>query len=459
MSSIFDNPPTFSSGQVLSASAHLNSLQNVVHGISNARTGYALPFCGIRTMDSFPATLEWRGYIRHKSNTFVYHITNLENYSMTISINGEVIKTHATAGVYTASVDISDLELTVNQFYEVVVTSGRYIQVWSLGEIHTLNLPTLATFADETTPTAAEWQDLSDYTAELLTSMAQTSPCLTQLSAKIENARWVEGTYPLVGSFAYYNNKLQFGAFLQAPYWRATGDVLDTGQRWTCLRLYIGGVLVAKLMAGDTALGGFAEDGSEFYQGANVIRGGTHEFNVEIDLATYAPSLSLGTTYDIYAQAFDSTLLDDIGRAHVLYLFAPPGDVVIGGWSTFSAWAHGNYIKGSTSTPNAQAIKTNLELLGALTPPINFAAINCISQDGVTRLWGVRKYRYLHHRQLVEDTAPVLRYTYAGKENEVTLTDSYDAWQVHDLEAVANLYPGTLYYIDGAKVALEDSIA
>ena len=59
------------------------------------------------------------------------------------------------------------------------------------------------------------------------------------------------------------------------------------------------------------------------------------------------------------------------------YLYeVPEANPALAGWTTFTPWAHGNYVYGNSVAPQVVAIADNLDLLAATVNYHNFPAPN-----------------------------------------------------------------------------------
>lgn len=476
----FDTAPTFSEGQVLSATAHLNALQALVQGLADAYLGQALPFGGSHPMGGATRTysLLWTGYIRHKCDALDFRVViTAGSDPVYVKVNAVTVATLSGAGTHIgAEVDLGGLGLTVDQFYPVTVEtdagSDAVFYVELLSEHATLTLPALAAFADDATPTAAEWQDLSTYADALAAGLTHPLALVTQGKVKLDGAidGLSGGGYPFWGMLNHRARWLTYRLTLAAPFFGANWDGTEgsnTGARWTRARLYIAGALVATWVVGKADIDPADCLYHKYYNDFTDGVGADHTFDSatdgEIDLDASAPALVVGTDYAVYLHVDDSTYWDTTASANLLLLYATPATAAtLAGWTAFANWTHGLYVYGSTSGPRADTLKANLEALGALLTYHNYPARACVDDSGDggnARLYGVRGRRWLHHKQRTEDAAPVLHYTYNGEDKDVTLNDSYTVWQAHDLDSVPGLFVGTAYYVDGALYALEDSVA
>jgi len=441
-------PPAFSYGQYLSATAHLNTLQDVVAGLREEFYGPNPLFCGAYWVQDTPWTWEWHGYIRHRYDTLEYKV-ELENAGeFEIKVNDQQVATFNSAGVNTGSIDLSGLGLNDGEFYTVDVqrTGSDEVRqhIWYLRETFTPSYPTLADFLDEDTPTANQWQDLSNYADALMPVLRPPRPTNVVISLTRNGVVWS-------GAMEHRCQYLFYNLYMIAPYNR--GNYPDPGgERYTEARIYIGGTLAAKFRVGDSG----SADGSEYYEESVGGAGHQHRFYGLLDLDTYPGGLSLGQLYDVYVEMTHSTYWDTVKSVEVDHLYeVPSGSEQLPNWASFAIWGHGYYVYGNSNSPRARWIKRNLEELGAYAAYSNFPAMLTVqSRNGFWRS-NVRRYRWLHYRN-EEDASPKLVYTLNSELQEVSLPDASTDWLVVDLDSVPALYPGTAYRLENVSVAIED---
>lgn len=461
----FDAAPIFAGGQVFSASAHGNALHALAQGLHDAYLGVALPFGGSYALGSdtggnYAFTASWTGFLRHKCDQLYYNIT--ADCPVYIAINGTVVIT--LPGTATGYVDISGLGLAYDQFYPVHVyaDAGHMVAtVWELSERWGLELPSLLTFVDGQTPTALEWQDLSNYADELANGLTYPVPLVAQLYEKPDGPR-AAGVYPFAGTLNMRGNMLAYRLTGHAPWhssnWGGEGTP-DTGDRWTCARLYIDNLLVAKWWAGKNAGG---QDGGEFFEQVvnSAERGFEFTFSGAFDLSAYI-ELTRGADYPVYMVVTDSTTWDTIAdvKLEQFYTYPKAGETVAG-WTALTAWAHGAYVYGDGgAAAKLKTLRDDLAVLGDVLKHRNYPAQACTDATGMPAFYGVRSRRFLHFQQYAEGTAAALHYTLDGEEREVTLDATYGQWATYDLDGAERLYVGTPYTVTGALCALEDSVA
>ena len=421
---LYGNLPTFTQGQVLSASAHMNTLNRYIGSVRDDCFGASIPFIG-------------RGLnmIRHHWDTLAWYIEAAE--AGTLTYDGNVVASWAGAGTETGTADISALGLVVGAFYEVNVT-GDGAKVYQIYETTTPSYPSLATFNDGTTPTAAEWQELSDYADELGDMLSHPYALST---------RWRQrGAVTLAAGCLHRARYLYVESRITAP------DLHNSEATLT--------VVYDPGGAGETVLGAWTTAGGLAIE----------EY---LDLETLVPALAFGDIYNLELQYTDA---GGVGPPDfVLYaVYETPctasacDEAQATGYANPTAWAHGQYVYGSTSDPNVQQTVDNLEALDDVVQPVNWACPLRNEGEGASNafLFGVRHRRWLHYMSnayidedgetVIEDG--VLAYNLRGTETTVNLPASPVSgdWLAADLDRVDGLWPGTPYHSGGVSYAIED---
>lgn len=461
---IYGPLPTFADGQILSAAAHLNSLQRYLQGVHDDFMGTQMPFTGTRWTNDITWTYTWTGYIRHRYNTLRYIVEILSGGSSTtatVKVNDQTVATLSGAGTHNSTASLAALSLTAGQFYSVEVDTGGgdcNAIVWLLREEYAPSYPTLASFANGTTPTAVQWQDLSDYAAEVATESLHPYALGPRVQGGPRTGNHPD-IYLWAGTFSHRARYLAYKIHMVNCY-HPSNYPDPGGERWLDLRLYYNDTLAMKLRIGGTS---GSADGSEYYEEYNAEPAEGHTFEGALDLSTYPGGLAQGNNYQAYAKVTSSTFWDGICRAEIQKLYLLPSTApVMAGWTTFVDWEHGDYVTGSTGSPQVQDIVDNLGVLAGLTEYANYPAMQAPSysaNDGtdatVKSLFGKRRWRFLHYRNGEEDE-PSLVYQLRGQEESVGLDTAKDRWLVLDLDTVENLFPGLDYALTGVDYAMED---
>lgn len=447
MPQFWTTPPTFAQGQPLSAGAHLNSLATAIQVLLDDTLGFQLPFSGFETVPVWDWAIEWTGAIRHRYDRLDWAYQIMNSTSAKITINGGDVPgtSNSGAGTYSGQADLSGLGLAAGEFYEIAVDTGADARVrpWLLAETVDLSYPSLAAFADESTPTAAQWQALSDY-ADVLADE------LNHPYAPVMRTRRTSGNM-FTGTMYHRCQYLAYEIAIQAPYYRSDYPALS-GDRYTEAHVYLDGTEVARFRVGDDWGAGPGLPVQEQYVGGASV---SHVFSGQIDLDTCGVPLVLGATYTIHIEITRTGVWGDLGWGR-LYKLAeiPAAAPALAGWVALPTWAHGDYVYGDSTAKQVATLKTDLELLQAVATYHN---IPCVSQRAGDdwRFYMRRRYRWLHYRNAAGES-PKIGYDYAGETQEASLPDAESAWQVYDLESAEGLWPGTEYLLAGVTYALED---
>jgi hypothetical protein len=161
MSSVYGAVPTFTHGQVLSASGHLNALQDYVQAVHDDFLGLAVPCLAPVDVPRASWTRPYLGILRHKYDTLDYKF-QVNSGTLTLMLNGIALTPARGVGTWSAaSVDLDALNLTVDQFYEITLSGSGRGTVYLMRETNPRSALALASFDDGTIPTAAEWTALS----------------------------------------------------------------------------------------------------------------------------------------------------------------------------------------------------------------------------------------------------------------------------------------------------------
>jgi len=490
MADIYGAVPTFTQGQVLSASAHLNALQAYVQALRDDFSGVAMPF------SSEYKTRICTFALRHKYDYLSYSYEILSGSlaaKIQISIAGVWTDVpgseHTGAGTYLGvDVDISSLGLTVDEFYEVKVEIGY--ETWAQGRVtvHYLaetqadfsGFATLPDFTDGMTPTAAQWQALSTRAAALGALIATPQPTG---QATYEQYVWPTAYYRMVrGTF---NHR---GRYLAYRFYGFRSDNRDEDdEHWTDNSIEINGVSVLRRRVGGGNAPGSAAPGEDYA----FVDAREYEWEGVLDLNTYPGTLALG---DFYRWTYRMTSVgggtgggEGLGgsnaNAGLLYLYEIPDETAAtSGWTNFVSWAHGDFVQGDSLSPQVQTLVDNLNLLSASTQYANYATVMDRGTGPGYGLYGIRRWRWLHYRTDPQDNRshaddddpydpmppagtrtidaePVLIYTYKGDEKRVSLSDAYYDWLALDLDSAEGLVPGTPYKLENVRYALEDTYA
>jgi len=468
--------PVFYSGQIFSATVHGNALQAYVQNLSDDINGIQMPFMGVYWLGDLEYTYEWSGRIRHKFNTLRYWVKSAAQ----ILVNNTVVQEFSAPGWHSGTVDLSALNLSIDGIYEVRVTAlnGQF-RVLLLAETTTLTLPTLASFADGTAPTAAQWNDLCAYASILAQSRMLPQPTYAQ---HVQTAPWSRqwtGVFPFYGTLQHRARYLAYSITVHAPYHASRyGNGFDhdgyldeydhlrryqyvnNDEQWGIARLYINSELIAKFAAAHVfSPMPTGPDFGEFYREVRGHGAPSYTFTSDeyglLDLETYAPDLEYGQVYSLVVHYVDSTHWDLYDSCRVNFLYEVPALQPPHGWRQFRPWQHGSIVRGtSDSVPAIGDLINNLQQLSSVLP-FNYPTRLV---RGTTEAFGLRKWRWLHFEITPESSEnnATLRYYYNNEERSIILKHKQGEFGVFDLESAEGLYPGTRYTLYNVLWALED---
>jgi len=455
---IWESPPIFSDGQPLSASAHLNTLAHCIQLLHDDALGWQPPLSNARYGSP------WYGAIRHKYNSLEYKIHIEDGGTTHITYNGVeiVTKVWTVDGDFSGTVDLTSLGLTVNSFYFLEMThtgsSGHasMVHIWEVMPASILPfVPTLISFTNETVPTAAEWQALSDYATAMHTILSHPYVPTLRTEKFLNEKGWI-------GTIEHRCQYLMYEFTLQATTYSESREYGNTA------RLFANGEVFALFHVQHP----FIEDAppTVYVENHDIPRPGEYTFAGALDLSIWLPSLVLGVPYFIELEA-DSTyngggVGDYTGGSHVnvdQLCEAPGGIDILTGWQSLPTWEHPDYVYGSTTAKQIQILKENLELLGSTFVYRNPACTKN-RQNWDWRFAFQRRHRFLHY--YCDEGADVIRgdampskigYERNGTQ-EATIPDGNHEWMMYDLDSAQGLYPGTNYLVTGARYAIEDII-
>jgi hypothetical protein len=492
MTDIYGALPTFSQGQVLSASGHLNTLQDYVQALRDDFSGLAMPFSADHT------TREAYYAIRHKYDTLVYRYEIITGHDACLQIyfDGSWYtipgSEHTGAGEYSGLIDLSgQFDLTYDAFYEYRFTiaydnaAGGRLRALLLAEAQGAQLVTnLPDFVDGMVPTAQQWQALSDRASEIAVNIYAPQPTGQRTwdghdIMGVEEGRFVNGLF---------NHRSRHLAYCFEA--KRSDNRDEDGYHYTDCQIKINGDSVLRRRTGGSNAPGEAEPGEDYV----FVEGGGYKWTGTLDLDAYPGTLVVGEdyTWEFHASAKGGGTGGGEGLGgsnancglHYLFEIPEETDMVLPlGWIPFVTWSHGMYVSGNTyvnEMPAAQWIVANLNLLNGAVLQRNLATVLDRAVDGYG-LYGVRRWRWLHYRTdpdpelckvdnpnhyvpLPDEDArkrtgtPTLSFDYKGKTEPVqtSLDDAYQEWRTVDLDSIDGLVPGTPYKISHVRYALED---
>lgn len=443
----FGAAPTFTAGQILSAGFHANGLQRFVQGLRDSFVGCQTPITGCVLVD-----LPYQGALRHKTAVLEYSLTIAGTATpWKLYVNGGVKATFAADGTYTSSVTLTGL--TVGQFYTVEIKDGNgTLTVRYLRQASSVMFPVLASFANESAPNAAQWQELATYAELLATTIETPAAPVVQVRGEPANPGALDTETKWIGTMSHRCRYLAYRFWARKPY--HLGD--DGGAPWVSCYIGVNGTGVLHRRNGRVTTAGPGLDFDQSTDDETLWEG-------VLDMDTYPGTLDPGEVYTLTFTAQDSTTLDTINAVRLDYLYEVPAvGQALTGWEDFAAWEPGNYAWGDSNpfTPARKitTIKANLELLAGYAPKIiNPVTRLAEASTGAefTAYFGVRRRRYLHYFNDAGRSV-ALTWMYAGKEQSTGLPDASAQWLAVDLDSLSGLWPGTAYRIDEARYAIED---
>jgi len=442
--------PTFASGQVMSAQAHLNRLSRAVRHLLGMYQSPRTAFVGTRKvgLTSSYATW-WTGAIRHKANTLklvwrqYYETVRVRvKYGSTTVYESDWITAVGEEQIEETA-DIGGAGLTDNALYTVTVEirrqTGACEECWfwllDLAETESLSLPTLPVCNDEDVLTAAQWNALSQYAEALHRAGSGPQAGYPAVRSKLTTV------YEMVrGGIRHVSNSLVYQV------WRKKNN---PGYNFE-LGIEVDGTRLITL--DDSSPPNYTlENSGKPFPLAELY----YPYTGTLDLSSLG--LTAGQVYRVHVRGDDPDSVYEHDRGLVDYLYEIPDSSSPSGWTALPEWTHGDYVRGSAGTPRVKAIRDDLAWLGARMALYNPACRHWYAPNDEFPLgfWFVRRGRYLHYYSESEKS-PRLRY-YADGWQEVSLpAESSDAWRVYDLEQLGLLTVGRRYLVQGCEYAIED---
>ena len=461
----WEGVPTFGNGQVMSAAHHLNYLARGARFLQGEALGAQMPFTargGYRAWDSYATMAKYA--LRHHSNSlrWKYEIAPVGGDTGYAKLVVDGVDVPATANTnvgggavsYEGTADLTTLGLTLGAFYVVELQLGTVsddpggagtVTMLELWETTTASYPTLITFADGVTPTAAQWQALSTYATTLHDTLDVTQAPMTggpRVACSDLVTIWR-------GTMRHQCDGLMLSIALATAH--EDGD-------YTVAHVYINGNEIVELKVDhddaqtvDGAAYTVVDPGEPNYTPLCPAR-----FFLTVDIS--GEGLARGEVYEltVTASAVDEGAEQPYAVVHYL-LEVPLGTETIAGYTDPATWAHGDYVRGNSNSPQVEALATDLEALGTAVPTSAYQGSPWRDPDVADVWhWGIRRRRYLHYTNLA-DRNPSVRWLH-GDWQEATLEPADDEtdWKVVDLDAFEGLWPGVRYQVNKASFAVED---
>ena len=525
--------PTFSNGQIISASGHLQALADNTRWLL---AGYRRP------QTCWPASRldgsthrrhmlaegnEWQrvyeGMIRHKADTLSYGLSVVADSVLNCKVRvtgGSATQTHTISGgsgttaiddtldvsgesgFYLTAVDVQMLDgVTPHPFQGTTEVQPLYIE-----ETDAESYGSLAAFTNGSTPTAAQWQALSDRADTLYAQLGGVSaPWLAEPPAR-------DGV--ICGASVYRNEYLRYDLRLKLPsIFPAYPETQQYGT-WVAVVSYNGTVVGARgwgVLDTGTSLPGTVvlKDATYFFEGQQIklqtgpvvtlgskasdtFTGctlvGTHwraagpgdwvkhwpeqtpVGDSEEEYANYTGVFSLtglglseGTRYPVQALAYwDGHEYGDNTTAVLkvnLLSEQPASNPTLTGWSAMPTFAHGDTV---TGTASAKTIRDNLTWLSSRVVYANPSTMRRYWQD--QGAWFIHRLRWLHYYIIydelsdTEEPSAEIGWMVGGEWKTDSLPYEPNTWLVHDLWGVAGLLDGYAYRVRLPGYCMEDSI-
>ena len=534
-------PPTFATGQVVSASGHLSALTDNVNVILGKYTAPQAPWSartydddygGIGAVDANKWRRIWQGYIRNKTDVLEWAAQVVKDSMLTCKVrltygtNTDTDTVAPGSGTVTVggSLDVSTysgfyfVALDVQMLNGTTPTSSRGDATVTPMYVHETDAriyTTLSRFYTGDTPSASNWQELSNRASTLY---AQTGGVTIPFLGDSNRREWGNATTPMNisvwnGTVIHANRYIYYDLRVQSPELWPGGNAPNYG------------TLIALVKYNGTTLGGFGLWGAGYWHviawngcskkwyvflcRADVAiperarRHAGHEIDAHVHrLHADKRRLALGSSqndsvwhigvaqpesdsdpaYKRWVGTFDTNSLgltegtrykmqvvayDDIhtygtnttGMVKVMQLAEQPAsNPTLGGWSTMPAWEHGDTVTGSGSV---KAIRDNLAWLSSRIVYSNPATPwrNVLHPP----LWFIQEYDWLHYYcEYKEDSdddepKPSIGFLYGNEWQEVSVPFEANKWLAYDLRGVAHLWPGTKYRLRDVTYAMEDS--
>jgi hypothetical protein len=533
---VYPPPPTFTDGQRISASAHLNALTDSAGWLIGSYQQEKLTFERRKENDELAEAGYWHrtftGYIYHKQDTLAYNFEVTESLTKTGEIRIQYDDTEIVvnptfgtgAGTATVSgtldvsaIDVAIVRITVDYRAKLGGTptddiGNMDVEAVYLRETQSPSYAAFAAFVDEDTPTAAQWQALSDNANVIyaqLIAPAVPLPGLVQHRDRGVIATIWEGLITHNHERFFYDIRMRTPTNLRDP---AHDYVNSNYEIWIDLYgtdIFHGGAYVVseelddnetsiifygtgqKLANGDVIteagekilLGGKSGDTfascTRGYDGStarwHVARSqwdivnpdavdtailGDADDNWDVNYSGVADisglSLVEGTDYVVRVRTYQENHAGEDSRATCMVglLSEQTEDIGISAWvEPMITWSHGDYVIGDDGV---KRIRDNLSALSGKAVYHNYP---CSKAHTDASLWGVYRHRWLMYRH-AEDTKPMIGYDGGPTDgwSETTLPTEPNKWMAFDLDSLKNFWAGMRYKLSEVEFAIEDLV-
>ena len=481
----WEGTPKFVEGQPLSANAHLNYLLRAETRLAEEWLNGGIAMRCIAYPDSNNPYSAWLRYAGGHQLCFLLEMDNdgpapVINIIINTNIGPYTLYTahYGVNGTWLVELNITDTVrplLTEGNTYEITMSGTGRGRLWYIREQESypgIVLPTLASFADGTTPTAVEWQATSDYAEDLATLMTHSHAVQTgSLKHGFQNTNFVTIWQ---GMMHHRARTLRCIVKVTCPFNDADVNDPNFNPRWANADIYINEIgdndrPAVRLRAcdwRDIIVAPFPPDTAPiWYQQLAPQADLTKTFDIEIDLDTVPSPPAYGADYKIRVRGQSSTDWDDFHGVQVYLIQERPGGAapVVAGWTTIAPWTYPDIVQ-SYGPHNISALKDNLEVLGGVVQRLNYPFVFLAPYQDVhpVAYMRIRQDKWLHYKTR-EGQEPKLIYSYdedgVATSIEIGLDDAHLEIKTYNLEQAKGLYVGVAYEVQNVLWAVESEDA
>lgn len=527
----WQTPPVFVASQPISAEGHLNGLANLTNALLGAyRRNLTVWPGGVRdayNWDALQVGDQWRrvfdGIIRHRADTLSWGVRVNKDSGLALEIRityGTSTTTSTVAagsGLTTASgtIDVS----AQSGFYPAIIdvrplsggspvgTRGDLeVWPWYLCEVDPPSFAALHRFYTGDTPTAAQWQALSDRLTDLHEQAGDIAGVWLAHDPLLTPNKTTAGTV------VHRNETIMYDLRVRIPAVWPTGDPENNQQEYATLVAVVRyndevigargyGVIDSATLPGTVVMkdatyfsagqrvrlqsGQLIQLGSKAtatFTGCTQIEGGWrdpvvgdwlhHEPDLvadpEPEFVAYSGQFSLtgltlteGTRYQVTVTAYyndHSWGTNTVGAVRCLLLAeAPSVNPTLTGWTAMPTFAQGDAVAGAGSV---KTVRDNITWLSSRMVLFNDAAPRRYWWQGPVTM--VREKRWLHYFCSYDEAAdgdppsPEIQWAIGKEWRSARLPYEPNKWLKYDLDRAERLYHGTAYRVLLPGWCLED---
>lgn len=441
------NPPTFATGDVLSAS----KLNHVLTDLDMLYGWYHSAWYGCDGQQGGNAGEGWAGWLVLHGDTLNVRVANFVGsvsalvYFDNVQVGGSL----TAAGSYTIPLPINANGWAEWTPYRVHVNIVRPNGTGELDVIRVYlsnsTIPVAATlpaFIDGATSDADDFNAISDSIRDIAPVFMQPiAGCRGGEAYTLQGANANNWTTVQNWSIQHRLNRLRASLFIQG----GTSGTIGA-------RLRYNGVVV---------------------NGASWTVGAYQSRRIRGELFAIPGSPVIGTFYNLELQIWQSTGWQGEWFVRPDYVYEDQ-EGLAAGYVELPRWAHGNYGVGETGTPALYSMTNNLTQLDTDVPRA-VSWINIAQREPITtfsfpwwpnylrRVYHQRRWRWLAYSQ--HDWAPqspdtdvpaaTINWTYDGKTwDSFQLPDDEGAGSYYDMDA-SPIAPGMVFYCSGVKYAIQ----